>query len=196
MKTEKKIGMMVMMTMILVWGASCHRQEYSRNYVSADSADFQHYKKEASNRPSPPARADQMLGDTHVYITYSQPGVKDRDIWGDLVKYNKIWRTGANEATVFSTDKALEIEGQSLPAGDYALYTIPSDSSTWEVILNRKYDVWGAYDYEKELDALRFTVTTSKVKELQERMNFEIALDGQVTFAWEYLRFSFAVKPA
>ncbi|MCV9386222.1 DUF2911 domain-containing protein [Reichenbachiella ulvae] len=179
---------------LLVLVVGCHRAEYSQNYVSADSSDFEQYRKEASNRPSPPARATQNINGTQVYITYSQPGVKDRTIWGDLVKYDKIWRTGANEATVFSADKDIVVAGTSIPAGNYALYTIPSETEDWTVILNKKYDVWGAYDYDETQDVVRFKVPVMQAKESQERMVFKISDKGVVSFAWDYLRFEFPVK--
>lgn len=179
---------------LLVLVVGCHRAEYSQNYVSADSSDFEQYRKEASNRPSPPARTTKNLDGTQVYITYSQPGVKDRVIWGDLVKYDKIWRTGANEATVFSADKDVEIAGTVVPAGNYALYTIPSENEDWTIILNKKYDVWGAYDYDETQDVVRFTVPVTHAKDSQERMLFNITDKGVVRFSWDYLRFEFPVK--
>ncbi|UXP31626.1 DUF2911 domain-containing protein [Reichenbachiella agarivorans] len=189
MMNKERFGGWVLIS-VLVFGMGCHRPEYSHNYVSEDSSDFEEYRENASNRPSPPARTSQVINSAKVYITYSQPGVKDREIWGDLVKYDKIWRTGANEATVFSTDQIITIEGQTINPGNYALYTIPSENE-WEVILNKKYDVWGAYDYDESLDVLRFKVYPTKREELQERMNFNIAPNGLVTFSWEYLQFQF-----
>ncbi|PIB37471.1 hypothetical protein BFP72_08280 [Reichenbachiella sp. 5M10] len=183
----------LLMASIMVICSSCHRPEYSQNYVSSDTGNFEQYKKEASNRPSPPARASRQVGGAEVFITYSQPSVKGRVIWGDLVKYDKIWRTGANEATVFTTDADIQIAGQTIKTGNYALYTIPSEGQ-WEIILNTKYDVWGAYDYDKTLDVLRFSVVPTRVGNLQEKMLFDISKEGVVSFSWEYLRFTFPVE--
>lgn len=182
------------MAVVLLALGGCHRAEYSQNYVSPSTKDFEQYQREASNRPSPPARSTRTLNGTTVYITYSQPGVKERMIWGDLVKYDKVWRTGANEATVFSVDQEIEIGGNKVPAGNYALYTIPSENEDWVVILNKKYDVWGAYDYEQTLDVMRLSVPVTKTSDFQERMKFDISKEGLVTFAWEYVRFSFPLS--
>ena len=78
-----------------------------------------------SKRPSPPAEASAKVGGTMVTINYSQPSVKSRKIWGELVPYDKVWRTGANEATTFEVSTDVKIEGKTLPAGKYGLFTIP-----------------------------------------------------------------------
>ncbi|MFY0627307.1 MAG: DUF2911 domain-containing protein [Reichenbachiella sp.] len=172
----------------------CFSPEYSQNYVSVDEAKFEQYKEEAGERPSPPNRTSVTMGETKVYITYSQPSVKGRTIWGDLVKYNEIWRTGANEATVFSTTGDVLVNGDTVRAGNYALYTIPSEEK-WTVILNTKYDVWGAYDYEVEKDILRFDAYPLLLDDLQEKMTFEIDDLGTVDFSWDNLGFKFYVMP-
>src|ERR1051326_726816 len=82
-------------------------------------------QSDKSKRPSPPATATGKVNGATITIDYSSPAVKGRKIWGGLVPYNKIWRTGANEATVFNTDKEISVEGKSLPAGKYSIYTIP-----------------------------------------------------------------------
>src|SRR5258706_6819069 len=74
-----------------------------------------------SSRPSPPATAIGKIGGAAITITYSSPSVKGRQIWGALVPYGKAWRAGANEATLFLTDKDIKVEGKSLPAGKYSL---------------------------------------------------------------------------
>ena len=192
MKIKGILGGTVLMSLVSLSG--CFAPEYSHNYISPDEKEFEQYKNEASKRPSPPNRSSAMLGDTKVFITYCQPGVKERTIWGDLVDYDEIWRTGANEATVFSTLGDVMVNGQKVMAGNYALYTIPSEDK-WTVILNTKYDVWGAYDYEIEKDVLRFEVVPTTLTDMVELMTFNINDSGQVDFAWEKLGFSFEVKP-
>lgn len=174
--------------------SGCYRPEYPSKFISSDLAEFEAYQKKCASRPSPPARTISSFGDTEVFITYSQPAVKDRTIWGDLVPYKEIWRTGANEATVLSATNDILINGDTLSAGNYALYTIPTENK-WTVILNTKYEVWGAYDYDRKLDVLRFEVEPTLVDESKERMTFEIDASGTVQFAWEKLRFDFLVMP-
>jgi hypothetical protein len=107
--------------------------------------------------PSPTSTVQQRVGLTDVTVVYSRPGVKDRDVFGDLVPYGKLWRTGANMNTTieFSTD--VKIADQTLPAGKYSLFTIPS-SDNWTVIFNSKTDHGGTVGYSEENDVLRTTV--------------------------------------
>ena len=192
MKTKCVFGGFILTSIAILSG--CYSPEYSQNYVSPNEKDFEQYKREAGNRPSPPNRTTATLGDTKVFITFCQPAVKGRVIWGGLEEYDEIWRTGANEATVFSAMDDVLVNGDTIKAGNYALYTIPRKSD-WTVILNTKYDVWGAYDYEIEKDVLRFDVTPKTLPELVERMSFNIDTTGMVNFAWEKLGFSFEVTP-
>ncbi len=142
-------------------------------------------------RVSPKASVSYTIGLTNVEIHYSAPAVKERVIWGGLVPYGKVWRAGANEATTieFSTD--VNIEGQNLKAGKYALFFIPTETD-WTVIFNKKTDQWGAYDYKEEDDALRLTVTPKMNEGMQERLTYSIndmkADMGYVKLAWEKLR--------
>ena len=142
-------------------------------------------------RLSPKASVGYTIGLTDVNIHYSSPAVKERIIWGNVVPYDKIWRGGANEATTieFSTD--VNVEGQMLKAGKYALFFIPGQSE-WTVIFNKKTDQWGAYGYEESDDALRITVTPKMNEGMQERLTYSIhdmKMDmGYVKLAWEKLR--------
>ena len=173
---------------------SCYRPEYPSKFISSDLKEFESYQKKCASRPSPPARTITSLGDADVFITYSQPAVKERQIWGDLVPYDRIWRTGANEATVLSNTGDILVNGDTLLAGNYALYTIPSKDK-WTIILNTKYEVWGAYDYDQSLDVLRFEVEPTTDNPKTERMTFLIDDTGVVTFAWDQLKFDFLVTP-
>ncbi|MGA7616718.1 MAG: DUF2911 domain-containing protein [Thermoanaerobaculia bacterium] len=147
-------------------------------------------------RPSPKASVSQTVGVTDVTITYSRPGVKDRVIWGGLVPYGKVWRTGANEATTITFSSDVKVEGQPLKAGRYALFTIPTES-TWTLIFNKDADQWGAYDYDPAKDVLRVEVQP-KQHDFHERMTFAFpAVDDDsatVALAWEKLIVPFRVE--
>src|SRR5215470_14295231 len=95
-------------------------------------------------RPSPNATVTQMIGVTEVAIHYSRPGVKGRKIWGDLVPYGEVWRTGANENTTISFSTPVKVEGHELPAGLYGLQTLPT-ATEWTVIFSKDADQWGAF---------------------------------------------------
>lgn len=150
-------------------------------------------KEDKSARPSPPATASATVDGVQVTIDYSSPGVKDRRIWGDLVPYDKVWRTGANEATTLTVSKDVKIEGQPLKAGKYSLFTIPGRDE-WTVIINAVWDQWGAYNYDASRDVMRFTVKPEKTDTFYERLKFEIEKDGEVDMNWENLEISFDIS--
>jgi len=154
-----------------------------------------HGQEDKSKRPSPPALAKSMLDNgANVSIDYSQPAVKGRTIGDDLEpKAGKVWRTGANEATVFEIDKDLKIEGQALPAGKYGLFTI-MDGQDWTIIFNKTWDQWGAFTYNKSDDVLRVKVKSTKAPQFAERMTFSIAKDGKVTLLWGDIEVDFMIS--
>ncbi len=142
-------------------------------------------------RPSPARQAQGTIGEAAITINYSSPSVRGRTIWGDLVPYGKVWRTGANEATTFEVSKDVMIEGKKLAAGKYGLFTIPSEGK-WAVIFNTVPDQWGANDYDESKDALRVEVSPQTLAEPVEAMEFAIEAD-QVVLRWEKLAVPFKV---
>jgi hypothetical protein len=150
-------------------------------------------QEDKSTRPSPPAEAHAVIGaDRQVDIYYSSPAVKGRTVWGSLVPYGKVWRTGANEATVFQTSSDLTIGGKVLPAGKYALFTIPGEKE-WTIIFNSVWDQWGAYKYDSAKDVLRITARPEKSAAYNERMKFVID-DNVVAILWENMRVGFLLQ--
>lgn len=149
-------------------------------------------------RPSPKATVQQTVGLTEVTINYCRPGVKGRTIWGDLVPYDKVWRTGANEATTIQFSQDVKVNGKPLPAGLYSVHTIPSKSA-WTVILNKKAEQWGSYEYDEKQDALRIQVTPV-AGPMQEYMEFsfpEVTPEGAtIELAWEKVRVPFKMEVA
>jgi hypothetical protein len=142
-----------------------------------------------STRPSPPMEAKGTFLGAQVAINYSSPSVKGRAIWGDLVPFGKVWRTGANEATTFETDKDLMIQGQKLPAGKYGLFTIPGETE-WTWIFNSVWEQWGAYKYDESKDVLRIKSISKPSPVYHEQMTFLLEKD-KVSLYWENLSVSF-----
>ena len=146
-------------------------------------------------RPSQHASLTQTIGTTDMTITYSRPGVKGRAIWGALVPYDKVWRTGANEATKISFSDDVTINGQALPKGTYSLHTIPG-KDTWTIIFNKTADQWGSFKYEQAQDALRVTATPRKGP-FTEWMEFDVpslsADQATVELRWENLAVPFTI---
>ncbi len=147
-------------------------------------------------RPSPNATISQMVGVTKVTITYSRPGVKGREIWGKLVPYGEVWRTGANENTTITFSTPVKVEGKELPAGTYGLQTIPAQGD-WTVIFSKDANEWGAFSYKKEDDALRIQAKP-QTGEFRERMAFEFEdltdTSTKVVIQWEKLKVPFTVE--
>lgn len=149
--------------------------------------------EDKSARPSPPAVATANVGGATVTIDYSSPAVKGRTVWGDLVPYGEVWRTGANEATTFTADKNVTVNGKALPAGKYGLFSIPQENGNWTIIFNSVADQWGAYEYDAAKDVLRVDAKSRALPESAERLKFDLAADGKVTVSWEKLAVDFTV---
>ncbi len=127
--------------------------------MAADDSAHPHHPMRANDevRASPNAGAMQTIGTTMVHIMYGRPSVNGRDIFGGLVPYDEVWRTGANEATTITFSDDVTIEGQPLAAGTYGLFTLPTADS-WTFIFNRTAEQWGAFNYDSAEDALRVEV--------------------------------------
>jgi hypothetical protein len=108
-------------------------------------------------RASPNALVGQTVGTTDVYVQYGRPSARGRAVYGGLVPYGEVWRTGANEATTFTATADVMVEGQRLPAGTYALFTVPGENA-WDVVFNETAEQWGSFGYDESADALRVTV--------------------------------------
>lgn len=108
-------------------------------------------------QPSPTSTVDQRIGLTDFSITYSRPATRGRAIFGDLVPYNEIWRTGANACVKFNASTDFTLNGDAVPAGEYALFTIPGEQE-WTIILSSQTNLWGNTGYTQESDVLRTTV--------------------------------------
>lgn len=150
-------------------------------------------QEDKSERKSPPVIESKTLGDLTITIDYSSPSVNGREIWGSLVKYDKVWRSGANEATTITFNRDVAIEGHALDSGTYALFSIPSVGGDWLIIFNKDPNQWGSYKYKKKRDALRVNVLAKKQDEMVEKLKFTISDEAHVTMSWEHLTVSFDV---
>ena len=161
------------------------------------NANAQHDSKkpeDKSKRPSPPATASATISSgALIKIDYSQPSIKGREI-GTSIEPNKdsVWRTGANEATVFEVNKDVTIDGKPLKAGKYGLFTI-WHGDTWTIIFNNTWDQWGAFTYDQSKDALRVDVKNMPPSSPSEKMTFTVGNDGKVSLAWGNVGFNFMV---
>lgn len=124
--------------------------------------------------PSPTQTIKQDFGMGNIELTYSRPAAKDRKIFGDLVPYNKLWRTGANGATIIRFSEPVEIKGKKVDTGSYALYTVPGADS-WEIILNKGVKNWGVDGYKESEDVVRVTVTPMNMNSKMESFTMQFA---------------------
>jgi hypothetical protein len=141
-------------------------------------------QKYKSKRPSPPATVSQKIGNSTVTVTYSQPSVKGRTIGVDLEPLpGKVWRAGANEATVFETDKDIVVEGKLLPKGKYGFFVLTQEE-VWILIFNKTWNQWGAFKYKEADDVLRVPVSDKEVDAFTEKLTYKIGADGYMHILW------------
>lgn len=147
------------------------------------------------NKPkSPKETVTGTIDGVNVEIVYCRPSARGRKMLGEKEPYGQVWRTGANEATTIKFDKVVTIEGKTLQAGTYALFTIPNENE-WVIIFNKNPKQWGAYDYEKnkDQDALKVTVKAGKTSAFVETFSLSIEKD-QIGLQWENTAVAFKVK--
>jgi len=145
-------------------------------------------------RPSPLRSLEGSIGNAKVKIQYGAPSVKGRVVWGDLVPYNEVWRTGANESTYVDFDTDVSVEGQPLKAGRYSLFTIPKSSGKWTVIFNSEWNLeHGHFQYKQENDVLRVESLPQWVSESQEQLSISIESPG-IVVRWEKLVLPIAIN--
>src|SRR6185436_14067546 len=156
--------------------------------LSLSGLSAQEAKKIDFPQASPLASIKERVGVTDVSVEYSRPSVRDRKIFGGLVPYGAVWRTGANAATkmTFSTD--VKLGGAAVPAGTYALFTIPGEAE-WTVILSKVSDEWGSYTYNQKDDQARVKVKPVAMAEPLETMTIGVqdmrAGKANLVIAWE-----------
>lgn len=162
--------------------------------LTAPSLDAQTFEVP---RASPRTQVDERIGLTDVSYSYSRPSMRGREIFGALVPYGEIWRTGANAATTISFSNDVTFGGEDVPAGSYALFTIPSETE-WTVILNATAQQWGSYAYDASVDVARMKVPVHTLREPVE--TFAIGLTdmdaeaAHLTLEWETTRVSVPIE--
>lgn len=134
---------------------------------------------------SPRKELKGELNGVNITIDYGSPSTKDRTIWGSLVPYGEVWRTGANEATRITFGESILVGENILAAGTYSLFTIPTEKE-WQVIFNKVTDQWGAYEYDEAQDALRIQARPVSVDSSSATLEFRLA-PGKIVMQWDKL---------
>ncbi|QSE96882.1 DUF2911 domain-containing protein [Fulvivirga lutea] len=148
-------------------------------------------------RPSPLAIQTMKYEDSYVKVTYSQPHKRDREIFGNLVPYGQVWRTGANEATEITLTGDLIVGSDTLEKGTYSIFTIPNPDK-WTIIFNNNLGQWGSYNYTEKADELRVEVPTSILEDVVYEP-FTISFDqknekAEMNFIWDDVKVSLPIK--
>jgi Protein of unknown function (DUF2911) len=173
MKTTLKFKAALLLIMAFVFTTAAHAQDDKKPLAS------------------PRDSVSGTINGAAITINYGSPSVKGRKIWGGLVPYDTVWRTGANEATRFTTSKDIWVEGKKLPAGTYGFFAIPTEN-TWTLIFNSIPNQWGAFKYDATKDVLRVKVKV-KPNTMHERLLYSID-SNSFSLAWEDLKVTAKVK--
>jgi hypothetical protein len=179
---------------------SCKSQKKSeKKEIQNEQKANQKLKSTKKKVLSPHATAMAMVGDAHIHIDYSSPGVRNRIIFGGLLAYDMVWQAGAHKATWIETNKDLIIEGKTLVAGKYGFFTIPSKDE-WTLIFNTNWDQHGKDEYDAKEDVVRFKVKPIISENITEHLVYKVKKanngEGSISLAWEKvsLDFNFSIK--
>lgn len=187
----KNVLQIALLSLIII---GCNSE--TKKEVKDEHQHHQTKKKETSKKKvlSPHTYAMAMVGDAHVHIDYSSPGVRGRNIFGGLLAYDEVWQSGAHRATWLETNKDLSIDGKTLKAGKYGVFTIPSKEE-WTVIFNTNWDQHGKDEYDEKDDVLRFKVTTELSDEITEHLVYKVEktddTQGSISLSWEKVTIHF-----
>ena len=148
-------------------------------------------------KKSIPSETKKWIGNTDIKINYHAPAVRGRTIWGGLVAYDAVWVTGAHKATTLEVGKDFIAGGKTIPAGKYAIFTIPGKEE-WTVIINKNWNQHLADDYSEKEDVVRIKVKPQQTAEVTERLKYEIDQKGErladVIISWKKLKVAFGIE--
>ena len=193
-----KILYYILILMIL---SSCKQEVIKTKEIVTEEVETVSQTAEADKKKplSPHSETIAMIGDAHIHIDYSSPGVRNRIIFGGLLAYDQVWQAGAHMATWLETNKDLEIDGKELKAGKYGFFVIPNQEE-WTVIFNRNWNQHGKDDYTEKDDVLRFKVTPKISEEIKEHLEYNVnkttETSGTISMSWEKvtIEFPFEIK--
>jgi hypothetical protein len=191
MKTYQTILSAAMIAMVF---ASCSESKTSESGESEIITETNEAAEAAESRPSPLMVKEGQIAGKAFKVQYGSPAVKGRELWGDLVPYNVVWRTGANEASYVDLAEDMTVEGQKLAAGKYSLFTIPKETGPWTVIFNSDWDLeHGHFQYDEKNDVLRVEVEPVWGDSNQESLSMEIENPG-IVIRWEKLKLPISIN--
>ncbi|NQV76827.1 MAG: DUF2911 domain-containing protein [Lutibacter sp.] len=188
----KNIKFIILVTLCVT--ININAQEHNHSNSNPDKTEM------TKKKPlSPHTSTMAMIGEAHIHIDYSSPGVRGRLIFGGLLPYDEVWQAGAHKATWVESNKDLIIKGKVVPAGKYGFFVIPSQKS-WTIIFNKKWDQHGKDEYNEEDDVHRFEVIPNNLDVVKDHLEYQISkkseTSGIVSLAWEKteIQFEFEIK--
>lgn len=162
--------------------------------TSSSETELELEEKTTEQRPSPLVTKVGQVGSKTIKVQYGSPSVKGRTLWGDLVPYNVVWRTGANEASFIELSEEVLVEGQLLAPGKYSIFTIPKENTTWTVVFNSDWNLeHGHFQYNEKNDVLRVEVQPQWEETSLEALSMEVESPGLV-IRWEKLKLPIAIQ--
>lgn len=192
----KKINLLFF-TLLLVAFMACSGDKKQKEEAGADHDHAAAQTASPSTSKSPATEAMTNIGGTHVHIAYHAPSTRGRQIFGGLVAYDEVWVTGAHSATAIEFYGDVELNGNKVAKGKYALFTIPGESE-WTIIINENYEQHLADDYDQDLDIVRLKASPEKLSEVQEQLLYEVKSTGDkkgvISISWADVKVSFNVK--
>ena len=186
----------------LLFGVSLFMLACSNEGSNSKDSDHQHKpgsEKQAkdTSKKSIPSETIASINNTDIRINYHAPAVRGRVIWGGLVPYDAVWVTGAHSATTLEVGKEFRVDDKMIPAGKYAIFTIPGKAD-WVVIINRNWDQHLADDYSETQDLIRVKVKPDTLAQISERLSYDIEPIGEtqarISMSWEKLRIQFSLE--
>ena len=188
----------ILIILLVVAVSGCKNEGKNNSEIGTEHNHTQSEPKSENKKSlSPHTSAMAMIGDAHIHIDYSSPGVRNRIIFGGLLAYDQLWQAGAHMATWIETNKDLIIDGKMLPAGKYGFFTIPSKEE-WTIIFNSNWDQHGKDEYEEKDDVLRFKVKPIISDEVTEHLEYQVnkinGNEGAISLSWEKVSIKFHFK--
>jgi hypothetical protein len=194
MKRTLKFTLMLVGVIMMT---ACSGNKSEENH---EGHDHEHHEQAQTGKSKSPRQAAMAnIGSAHVHMDYSAPSVRGRQIFGGLVAFDEVWVTGAHSATSISVSEDVSLDGQLLPKGKYALFTIPS-AEEWTVIINNNWDQHLADEYDEKDDFFRIKVKPTELDSPVEQLEFKVEDAGSgmgtIRFAWDKFSFSLPVTAA
>ncbi|MCK0190713.1 DUF2911 domain-containing protein [Arenibacter sp. M-2] len=191
----KKLTLLIAIALLIV---SCKNEKTTSEEQKHNHNVSTEKVEQSKKKPlSPHTETMAMIGDAHIHIDYSSPGVRDRIIFGGLLAYDQVWQAGAHMATWIETNKDLRIKGKTLPAGKYGFFTIPSKDE-WTIIFNSNWEQHGKDEYDEKDDVIRFKVKPTFSEEIKEHLEYKVDkvddAEGKINLSWEKVSIDFNFK--